>query len=74
LRNVSFPKVLDLFEFCTDQLKQGLDLGREYDQKLRAEEDAKILEGKLQIEKKDKEGDVQMKDADEEESKDDAKA
>jgi len=28
LRNVAFPKVLDLYEFCSDDLKKSLDYGR----------------------------------------------
>jgi ubiquitin carboxyl-terminal hydrolase 14 len=45
LRNVSFPKILDMYEFCTEDLKKSLDLGREFERKLREEEDAKRLEG-----------------------------
>jgi len=44
--------VLDIYEFCTDELKKSLDLGREFERKLRAEEDSRRLEGK----------DVEMKD------------
>ena len=46
LRNVAFPKVLDIWEFCTDELKASLNHGRELEEKMRAEEDAKALEGK----------------------------
>lgn len=60
LRNVSFPKVLDLYDICTDELKKSLDLGREFERKQREEEDNKRLEGK----------DVEMKD---EESKEEQK-
>lgn len=28
LRSVSFNKILDLYEFCTDDLKKSLDYGR----------------------------------------------
>jgi ubiquitin carboxyl-terminal hydrolase 14 len=52
LRNVSFPKVLDIYDFCTDELKKSLDLGREFERKLREEEDTKRLTGQ----------DVEMKD------------
>jgi ubiquitin carboxyl-terminal hydrolase 14 len=45
LRNVSFPKVFDLYEFCTDELKKSLDHGREFERKLREEEDARRLTG-----------------------------
>lgn len=43
---MSFPKVLDVYEFCTDELKKSLDLGREFERKLREEEDALRLQGK----------------------------
>lgn len=46
LRNVSFPKVLDIYEICTDELKKSLDVGREFERKIREEEDAKRLAGK----------------------------
>jgi len=39
LRNVAFPKVLDLYEFCTTDLKKSLDIGREFERKQREEED-----------------------------------
>lgn len=35
LRNVSFPKVFDIFEFCTDELKESLLQGRELETKNR---------------------------------------
>ena len=66
LRNVSFPKVFDIYELCTDDLKKSLDVGREFERKIREEEDAKRLSGK-DSEKKD--GDEEMKDATKEESK-----
>jgi ubiquitin carboxyl-terminal hydrolase 14 len=43
LRNVSFPKVLDIYDFCTDELKKSLDVGREFERKLREEEDNRRL-------------------------------
>jgi ubiquitin carboxyl-terminal hydrolase 14 len=46
LRSVLFPKVLDLYNFCSDSLKQKLDKGRALDQKQREVEDKEILEGK----------------------------
>ena len=52
LRNVSFPKNFDIYEFCTDELKKSLDLGRDFERRIREEEDVKRLEGK----------DVEMKD------------
>ena len=66
LRNVAFPKVLDIWEFCTDELKASLNHGRELEEKMRAEEDAKALEGKTAEEEEKKGGgDVQMKDEEE---------
>ena len=61
LRNVSFPKIFDIYELCTDDLKKSLDVGREFERKLREAEDAKRLTGKDE-EKKEGE-DVEMKDA-----------
>lgn len=66
LRNVSFPKVLDIYELCTDDLKKSLDVGREFERKIREEEDAKRLSGK---EEEKKDGDVEMKEDTKEESK-----
>jgi len=43
LRNVTFPKVLDIWEFCSDELKKSLDLGREFELKQRKEQDDKAL-------------------------------
>ena len=45
LRNVQFPKVLDLFEFCSDELKQSLLQGRDLETRNRASEDASKLAG-----------------------------
>jgi len=39
LRSVMYPKVFDLYNHCSDELKKSLDLGREFEQKLRSEED-----------------------------------
>lgn len=55
LRNVAFPKVFDLYEFCTDDLKKSLDQGRDFERRIREEEDAKRLAGK------DQDGDTKMK-------------
>ena len=68
MRNVSFPRVFDIYELCTDDLKKSLDVGREFERKIREEEDARRLTGKDEEEKK-KNGDVEMKDASKEESK-----
>ena len=53
---MSFPKVLDLYPFCTEDLKKSLDQGREFERKLREEEDTKMLNKE----------DVEMKDSKEE--------
>lgn len=42
-----------MYEFCTDDLKKSLDQGREFDRKLREEEDARRLSGKEDEEMKD---------------------
>ena len=64
LRNVAFPKVLDIYPFCSDELKKSLDLGREFDRKHREEEDIRRLEGK---------GDVDMKVEDKKETEEEKK-
>lgn len=46
LRQVTFPKVFDLFEFCSDELKQSLLQGRELETQNRAKEDEARLGGK----------------------------
>jgi hypothetical protein len=46
LRSVNYPKVFDLYSHCSDELKKSLDLGREFEQKLRVEQDEAILSGK----------------------------
>lgn len=46
LRSVMYPKVFDLYNFCSDELKKSLDHGREFEQKIREEEDRERLEGK----------------------------
>jgi ubiquitin carboxyl-terminal hydrolase 14 len=55
LKSVQFPKVLDVYDHCTDELKKSLDLGREFERKLREEEDARKLTGKGDVEMKDEE-------------------
>ena len=35
LRSVAFPQKFDVFEFCSDELKQSLELGREFERKMR---------------------------------------
>lgn len=68
LRSVAYPRVLDIYNFCSDELKKSLDFGREFEAKLRAEEDEARLQGKrLEAEGYDKE----MKGNNIEESKED---
>jgi hypothetical protein len=45
--------VFDIYPFCTEELKKSLDLGRDFERRIREEEDRLRLEGK----------DVEMKDA-----------
>ena len=40
-----YPKVLDIYNFCTPELKSSLDHGRQFEAKLREEEDKERLEG-----------------------------
>lgn len=46
LRSVSFPKVLDVFEFCSTELRKSLQLGRDFERKIREEEDNQALTNK----------------------------
>ena len=73
LKNVAFPLQLDTYPFCSEDLKKSLKFGRDFELKQRKEEDDKILAGltmKEEEEKKEKSGDVEMKDeSKEEESK-----
>ena len=45
LRNVSFPMVLDAYDLCSDELKESLNHGRQFEAKLREEYDEKMLSG-----------------------------
>lgn len=56
LRNVSFPLQLDLFNYCSDELKASLKHGRDYAAKERREEDERMLSGKAMEEEKKEEG------------------
>ncbi len=33
-KSVSFPKLLDVYDLCTDNLKKMLDLGRDFEKQL----------------------------------------
>lgn len=46
---------MDVYEFCTEDLKKSLDLGREFEIKLREEEDARRLQGEDVVMKDDQE-------------------
>ena len=43
LRSVLYPRILDIYNFCTPDLKKSLDHGREFEAKLREEEDSRRL-------------------------------
>mmetsp|Transcript_14995 Transcript_14995/g.12727 ORF Transcript_14995/g.12727 Transcript_14995/m.12727 type:complete len:295 (-) Transcript_14995:121-1005(-) len=51
LRNVAFPKILDMYNFATDELKKKYDVGKERQKKL-AIEASKISEDKFEAYKK----------------------
>ena len=73
LRKVQYPRVLDIYEFCSDALKKHLDVGREVERKVREAEDEKRLAGLAAQDEKANEKksgeDVEMKDANAEEIK-----
>jgi len=77
LRSVSFPMVLDVYDLCSEELKQSLDHGRKFENRLREEHDEKMLSGKAEedaankaaaeeAKAKSKDKDVKMEDAEEE--------
>jgi len=49
LSSVMYPKIMDMYNFCSDSLKQTLNEGRAIQEKQRAEEDAARLEGKRKL-------------------------
>ena len=62
LRNVAFPLVLDVYNYCNEDLKKSLKLGRDYENKQKMDEDEKILTGKkIEEEEKKEEGPVKKK-------------
>jgi ubiquitin carboxyl-terminal hydrolase 14 len=69
LRSVTFPKTMDVYNMCSDELKKSLDAGREFETKLLEEEDAKRGGTIKKGEENDPKQDVEMK----EESKEDIK-
>lgn len=60
LRNVAFPLVLDMYNFCTDDLRKSLKLGRDYEINQKLIEDEKILSGKA-LEEEEKKTDVEVR-------------
>lgn len=72
LRSVTFPKTMDVYNFCSDELKKSLDAGRDFETKLLEEEDSKRggtnKTGEVE-QKKEASEDVEMK----EETKEDIK-
>jgi ubiquitin carboxyl-terminal hydrolase 14 len=59
LRNVSFPKVLDMYPYCTDDLKKALNAGRDYEKK-QDEDSNKANVDKFEAYKKDLEAQGKM--------------
>lgn len=56
LKKVVYPRVLDIYKFCSDELKASLDHGRALEAKMREAEDNERLEGKkVQAAKEDAE-------------------
>lgn len=45
LRSVMYPRIFDIYNFCSPDLKKSLDHGREFEAKLREDEDKERLEG-----------------------------
>lgn len=55
LRSVAYPRVLDLYKFCSESLQATLDEGRKVEDEQRQEEDAIRLQAKKeQAEENDK--------------------
>lgn len=46
LRSVAYPRVLDLYQFCSDGLRKTLDEGRLIEEEQRIADDVARLEGK----------------------------
>jgi len=60
---------MDIYDFCSNELKKSLDAGREFESKLHEEEDAKRggTNKKGEVEQKDPKADVEMKEETKEE-------
>jgi ubiquitin carboxyl-terminal hydrolase 14 len=65
LKSVAYPRNLDVYEFCSDELKKSLDQGRTHDEKLREEDDirrhGKTKNQTAEEAKSDPKADVEMK-------------
>ena len=67
LRSVMYPRILDIYNFCTPDLMKSLDHGRQFEAKIREEEDAARLAGI-------KKAEDESKPQDKEETEDEANA
>ena len=63
LRKVTYPKIMDVFEFASDELKQELLKGRALEIKNREREDDELLGGGKKEEEKKDDADFEMTDA-----------
>ena len=70
---MAYPRNLDVYEFCSDDLKKSLDQGRDHDEKLREEDDIRRhgktkaqKEAEAKEQKKDPKADVEMAETKEE--------
>ena len=58
LRSVAYPRVLDLYKFCSESLKSTLDVGRKIDDEQRQlEDDIRLQAKKDQSKENDKQVD-----------------
>ena len=83
LRSVSFPMVLDVYDLCSDELKESLNHGREFEAKMREEHDEKMLSGaamqadaKMEPEdskKSNEDADAKMEDSNDDKNKEEEK-
>lgn len=71
LKKVVYPKVLDIYKFCSEELKKSLDHGRALETKNREKEDTRMLEEKKLAGEKE---DVEMKGEEEQSAEERKKA
>lgn len=64
---MQYPKVLDVYEFCSDSLKKQLEEGRDIERKEADAEEARRIAGLAEKDQAKPGQDVEMKDANEEE-------